>query len=1057
MSFTVYKSSAGSGKTFMLVKEYLKIILHRPQDFKHILAITFTNKAAAEMKSRIINALHDLSAVHSEVNGAETLLRLLVKETNLSEQIIKERASIALKLILHNYSDFAVSTIDSFYHGIVRSFAKDLHIPVNFEIELDSMVLLNQAVDILISRVGSDEVLTEILVRFIESKAEDSKGLDIEKNILNTGSYIFKEESIEPLEKLRNLSLKDLNSITQKVFSQISIHENAIAHIASQAIQMIDVNNISHDAFYNKSNGLYNYFMKIKKGNLNGIYNKTIDKGVQTDKWTNSETSIQDKTAIDSIKGNLLQYYTDIQNYANNNLKHFELLKLMAKNAYPLSVINELARIIEEIKTENNLLHISEFNKKIADIIMNEPVPFIYERIGAKFKHYMVDEFQDTSILQWTNLLPLIENALSESGFTMIVGDGKQAIYRWRDGEVEQFMSLPNVYAKVKKPFHYDKEQTLTQYYNPQKLIENFRSRIEIVNFNNSFFTFAKSFIDDKFRIIYDDVEQKPQLNKEGGLVSINFLEQEELHEQMLAETKNLISEMTLNEGINPGNIAVLCRTNEKANAIARHLMENGINVVSNESLLLKNSPLVSFMTATIEYIENTENVIALSCMFNFLIKSNKIENYSFHEIITGIKTGKRTSYSYFNEFFNGFSVPELQNLPVYELCETLIRIFNLNDKPNPYLQFFLDEVLQFSIGKYNSLKDFLDYWDENCYKFSVVIPVSEDAVKIMSIHKSKGLQFPIVIYPFAKDSKKITNKDNIWIEESFPQFPELPASLLPMQKDLEATIYKDLYETEKNKSRLDLLNLMYVALTRAEERLYVLTEKPSEDKNNFNIHYLLMNYLKSVNLWKEDSSLYKFGEIPATINNKPLTNNSAIDKKLIFDSLISSPWQKKIVLTYNATTLWDIENPDQRFRYGNLIHLAMSLIASKEDIDKALNKMHLEGLIEKDEIQNLKIRMEKIVFSSELKNCFEKNTRFYNEKELLDMDGHIYRPDRMVFFNNNSIIIDYKTGKPEEKHKEQIRKYADILHRTGVDNITNFLVYIDAHDGKEIEIIEVI
>ena len=491
MNFTVYKSSAGSGKTYTLVREYLKLVLTEPHKFRHILAITFTNKAANEMKQRIINSLKEISDF-SSFSGSiavKFMLPELEKETGLDRNSISENAGKVLELILHNYSDFAICTIDSFVHRIIRSFAFDLHLPLNFEVEVDTDDLIAKVIDILISNVGTDEKLTRMLINFTQSKTDDEKSWHIENDLTEIAKILTKEDGQIHIEKLKKLNLDDFSQINRQVNTIIRRFENTLTDYAKDADNLIKSKGIPHQAFYRGSSGICKYFEYLVNKRFDKVLpNSYVIKTIEEDKWYSGKANTNEKAAIDEIKENIRLAYERITEYIDKHYPKYVILNEIRKNLYPVAVLNEIEKVMDDYKSENNIVLISEFNKRIADIVLSEPVPFIYERLGEKYKHFLIDEFQDTSVLQWLNLLPLIDNSLSEGNFNMVVGDGKQAIYRWRSGEVEQFAKLPKIYKKKDDPVLIQREQSLERNYQPEVLEHNYRSKAEIVNFNNDFF-----------------------------------------------------------------------------------------------------------------------------------------------------------------------------------------------------------------------------------------------------------------------------------------------------------------------------------------------------------------------------------------------------------------------------------------------------------------------------------------------------------------------------------------------------------------------------------------
>lgn len=444
MSFSVYKSSAGSGKTYTLVREYLKIILLSPKDFRRVLAITFTNKAANEMKHRILSSLTDIADFENKPErvAVKFMLPELIKETNLNKNDIALNAKKCLQLILHNYSDFGVSTIDSFVHKIIKTFAHDMHLPLNFEVEMDTDEMITKVVDILISNVGTDKALTDVLVNFTRLKTEGDKSWHIERDLAGISKELLTDEGQVHIDRLKELSLSDFAEIRKKLESSVHVFESKISDLGKKAFDLILGKSLDATAFYQGTRGIFNYFKNLAIRKFDKLEpNNYVKKTMEEDKWTSGKASASDFAAIDSIKAELIAKFREIEVLLEKEYPDYLVRNEVLKNLYPLALLNEIEKVLEEYKEDNEIVHISEFNKRIAEIVLKEPVPFIYERMGERYKHFMLDEFQDTSVLQWLNILPLLENSLAEDNFNMLVGDGKQAIYRWRGGEVEQFSS----------------------------------------------------------------------------------------------------------------------------------------------------------------------------------------------------------------------------------------------------------------------------------------------------------------------------------------------------------------------------------------------------------------------------------------------------------------------------------------------------------------------------------------------------------------------------------------------------------------------------------------
>ncbi|MBI2271679.1 MAG: UvrD-helicase domain-containing protein [Bacteroidetes bacterium] len=1042
MNFTVYKSSAGSGKTFTLVKEYLKLALtddqNPPQKYKHILAITFTNKAAAEMKERITRSLKELS--HPEENNT-TLLEIICEETGLDKSNIQSRAQNVLHTILHNYSDFAIGTIDSFVHRIVRTFAYDLQLPVNFEIEMDDNKLLLEVIDLLISKAGNDEHLTQALVEFTETKTEDEKSWHIERDLFGFSKNLLTEEGIVHLERLKKINTAGFLSIRKSLNETIKKFESTVKKAAGEAYQAIQQQGLEHSSFYQGKNGISKFFANICDENFDKLEpNSYVVKTIREDKWFSEKTSAEDKGKIENIKSKLSESFHFIRDIVEKQQSLYCLLKLINKNIYSLAVLNEIEKLLTEIKKQNNILHISEFNKIISNIVLNQPVPFIYERIGEKYNHYLVDEFQDTSVLQWQNLLPLIENSLSEGHLSMLVGDGKQAIYRWRGGEVEQFAQLPDIFIKEKNEFVLEREQTLKLNYNEKQLNKNYRSKKEIIDFNNSMFSVLAGKLSDAYATIYQGHAQQSDPDNTGGYVSINFVkgEGDEAEQQTLEQVYNNIINLQ-KEKFKLSDIAVLCRTNKTGNTIAEYLTAKGIGVLSADSLLLKNSKKVRFIGSVFRYINQPYNEITRVEILQYLVENGLIDQ-DLHTVIALLKNKHAWEFDALLKQ-NGFEFNQqhLIKLPLYELVEQVAGIFKLAAGADAFVRFFMDEVLGYTIKNNNSLPGFIEWWETRKENASMNVPDGTNAVNIMTIHRSKGLEFPAVILPFA--TWKISDgKKNLWVDLKHNEVPQLESALLPATKELQKTTYSDLYEEEKNKSRLDNINLLYVAFTRPEERLYIITGEPSKTPDNLgNVSDIFCFYLRSLQLWNDAQQHYGFG------NSMPHIHKNTQSKKTVKQTdFISSDWRSILKIRANAPEVWNTDNVTSKKDFGLIVHAILAKVKSAEDLTPTLTQYLNEGVIDLQEKKILFQKLNNIIEHPQLKPLYAAGNTIKTEADIILPTGETYRPDRVVINRDSTVLIDYKTGTKQDKHIKQIKKYAELLSQMGYTNIRQYLVYID-------------
>lgn len=516
--FTIYNASAGSGKTFALVKAYLKKILSHAQPgyYKHLLAITFTNKAVAEMKTRIINTLVGFSS--EEVpQTAQKMLDLLVAETSISEETIRSRSRVILKHLLHNYAQFSVETIDHFNHRLIRTFARDLNLSSHFEVSLDLKELISQAVDQLIDKAGQESEITKILLEFALQKTDDDKSWDIAIDLKKTASLLGNENDAEYLAQLKDQSLSNFMGLRKKLRSQAAAIEKEIALLATEVLDLLAVNEIPLEVFSRMT--LPNHFLKLKDGNYL-VYENKLQQYLETggNALYKKDTPEAIAGTIDELTPHLLKCYVTLK----AKVSRLKLLENILKNLVPLALVNLVNQELEAIKEADNILPINEFNALIHEQIKDQPAPFIYERLGDRYRDFFIDEFQDTSGLQWNNLIPLIDNAISqahegeEPGSLLLVGDAKQSIYRWRGGWPEQFMDL---YGGG-NPFALSEEKKI------ESLETNYRSCREIIEFNNDFFSFVSEFFGDAdHENLYKIGNQQKNPGKKGGYVRIEFVD----------------------------------------------------------------------------------------------------------------------------------------------------------------------------------------------------------------------------------------------------------------------------------------------------------------------------------------------------------------------------------------------------------------------------------------------------------------------------------------------------------------------------------------------------
>ncbi len=1027
-TFQVYNASAGSGKTFTLIKEYLKILLASEDifTFQKVLAITFTNKAASEMKERVLKNLRDFSEKKQNV-----LFNALLEETTVDAETLQKRSSKVLTAILQNYSAFYITTIDSFTYRIVKSFAFDLGLSQNFEVEMDAQELLNEAVEVLISKIGTDKELTQVLIDYSLEKTDDDKSWDISRDLSEFSRILLNEEDTLHFRKLANKSVSDFKQLQKR----LSRHQKEVVlqmkEIGAEALEIINAADLEFGDFYRSM--LPNHFVALSKKPEKAKFfdTSTLKARIEEQQLYAKSKSDTIKTTIEGILPELLSLYETSEALYRSSLQN----RLVLKSIIPLAVLNHINQELTAIKEDNNLRLNAEFNQLISDNIQDQPAPFIYERIGQKFMHYFIDEMQDTSVLQWKNLIPLIDNSLSQENTSLLlVGDGKQAIYRWRGGKAEQFIGLGSDETNSDNPFFIDKKV--------KELETNYRSFSEIVKFNNSFFQHTSHFLQNSsYKELFLEKSYQQENENKGGYVSISFLEKliDKEEDDLKYPKKVLETLQQLDPKFALGDVCVLVRKRNEGVAVANYLSENGIDIVSSETLLLNNSSKVNFIINFLSVLlhpNDKENLLeALHFLYDHLKivtpKHTFFEEYVHLNLFEFVESLKNYDCN--------FDLLEFHQLPFYEKVEQIIRSFHLLKTSDAYVQFFLDEVLN-QQNKETSIQDFLDFWDAKKDKLSIVSSENAKAVKIMTIHKSKGLEFPIVIFPCDLDIY-YEMKPKVWLNTDTEDFSKLMVSLNKEVQYL-SNEGKEAYNKRREELELDNFNLLYVTLTRAIEQLYVITEKKLSkgvEKTNY-YSGVLISFLRAQGLWNEDENEYTFGK------KERLSTPEIQDKVLLEqESLISTPWKDhNIRLLASSSKLWGTSRGEAR-EYGDLIHELMSHIIVKDDVEDLLERYLQSGQIPLEELSKIKKIVTDIVHHEKLSHYFSENVTVYNEREIVNKSNQILIPDRLVFENGKEVtIIDYKTGQPSKQHHEQLKNYENVL--TSLDFLVakKVLIYIN-------------
>jgi ATP-dependent exoDNAse (exonuclease V) beta subunit len=1016
MSLEVYRSSAGSGKTTTLVRKYLSVVLasENPEAFRQVLAITFTNKAAGEMKERVLQALSELS--HPESHPKASILQWaedFCEEQELDMNALKVRAAATLSRILHRYSDFSVSTIDKFSHRIIRQFAFDLGVSSDFKVELDTGRLIEDAVQALIERTGSEHVLTRFLVSFIINKAEDEKGWNIERDIAQLGFKLFDEASVEPLKRLRSIDLEQFLKVRNEMAASVEKFIHKLTEGADEVLALVSAHGLGAEDFsYGEKSGFVKQLRKISNGDLSPLPGNAFAKYAAGEGFFKKEQMKMERFSslvpifAESAQGLLKAYEAGADEFVR--------FSALLPRLFALGSLLELDKELRRIAHDENLIPISEFNRMISATVKDQPAPYIYERMGEKYQHIFIDEFQDTSRMQWQNLVPLVDHILSSGGSALLVGDAKQSIYRWRGGEAQQFQILPDVPGhdriSQERSLHFRSHFTL------KSLDDNYRSAPEIVNFNNIFFEHIKQSHIFPGMEVYSDVEQNPKSRIASGAVWLHPMHEardlnaDESSEKVLEAILDFVNITRAEHETMLREITILTRKRSEGSVIASYLLSHGIPVISPESILINRSHKVNSLVAGLQHLSQADDgPAALTWMYSS----------ETHPVIASHLPEEGP------EFYELKSLYYKSDSPL-AVVHALCKFRGWSPADDIFLQFFFDRIADYEMNSLApSCSDFIVWWLENESKFNVILPDGMDAVQIMTIHKSKGLQFPVVIFPFVDFSTKLMPDTVFWVPLEAEKNHGLSAGLVSSSAKTEE--FSALIEEEENNNLMDSLNLLYVAFTRACNHLALIPSYPNRGKSSKISSWIDSFVAAHASEQEPFGDWLVFGHADAALREEVEAVSSTPQQDVLTYKLHSPVWAKP-EYSFNAYSMARTE--------GIQMHEQLAILA-------------LGGQISDPEVQRL---WQDISHHPSLTEAFREGAKFFSERELSDDQGEILRPDLIIENKDVYYIIDYKTGHPEDIHPLQVREYIRALESAGHRVSAAWLVYI----GEGVEVVEV-
>ena len=1059
MSIQVYKASAGSGKTFTLTLEFFKIIFASPLEYKNVLAVTFTNKATGEMKSRIVRELNKLA--EGERSDYREELQQVLK---LTDEQVKMRAELLRTLVLHDYGRLSVTTIDKFFQRVIKSFTKELGIFPGYNVELDSDYVLMRAVDQVMQRMAEDRDLRVWITELMDISVEDARSWNVKDKIAALGKELFGERyMLFEQEVKQHFNDREFLRAYRKFLRQIvDRFEQQLKAFGESACRMMADNALQVPDFKGGSRSFMNYFLKLRDGNLDKVSDTARVAVDDVEAWVTKKTDAAVRSRVEAVFPELNACLKDSIAYYDEHLREYNSARLLSDNLYQLGILQDLYREIRGYCEENGLMLLSDTTRMLNVLISGNDTSFLFEKTGNFYKHVMIDEFQDTSAMQWANFRPLVVNTLSEGGKAMVVGDVKQSIYRWRNGD---WGLLANGVEREFSSWGVDNVL----------LKKNWRSCREIVTFNNLFFDQAAI----QLRELYDEDcgeenpyspsiteayrEQGQQVQKQReGYVEIRFGEEKKEEgstENILQNVVDILQD-TLARGGKMKDCVILVRDGKEGGMVADFLMEYNktpglqqpIPFISNDSLFVSASPGVSFIVNVLRYLtepyDAVNRAVLLYNLQTFVREESGKE--SLNEVFKAAADPE--------QFLARVDIPLLRDAgkntsaSLFETVEQIIDVFGLKDKEEelPYLIAFQDIVFDYESSNTNSVAIFLEWWEKE--KSKKVLSTSEevDAVRILTIHKSKGLEFATVIIPFCDwDLDDTRHARRLWCVNQQEGFSDLGVAPLNYSSKLADSYFMDDYLEEHMKSYVDNLNLLYVALTRAERELYVLPYAPkiSKEGKPSNIGAFLFQVLERLGKderlqgWRPEEKLLVSG----TREPFPAREEKNEDTTLSLAAYPVYGLQDRVSVRYRYEDYTDPETAEHSaVDEGKLLHEIFRRLETFSDVDQAVDDMYRTGLITGDERVRYREQVRVYLKDGVPSEWFDGTYRVINERDILLPGADKARPDRVLVQGDKAIVVDYKFGRKEEKgYLRQVGYYCKLLRQMGYRQVEGYIWYV--------------
>lgn len=1041
---TIYKASAGSGKTFTLAVEYMKLVILNPQSYRNILAVTFTNKATEEMKIRILSQLYGIS---QDDGKSQTYKDKIIEETGLAEDIIKRNANIALRNLLHNYNYFRIETIDAFFQTVLRNLARELDLTANLKVGLNDYQVEEQAVDELIENLDSHDKILTWIIEYIDQNISDDKGWNVIGKIKKFGATIFKDFYKENSRQLNEVLNKEnfFNTYTRKLRSLKQESEEKLNHYAKLFFDVLDEKGLKVDDFSKGASGVCGYFIKLRDGKFSDkeLLTKTAVSGMEhPEEWVLKAEANSTNEKFIFVQTTLMPLLSKIEQERPQLVKIYKSAELTLRHLNQLRLLSSIERKVQELNIEANRFLLSDTQSLLHALIDDSDSPFIFEKIGSQLEHVMIDEFQDTSIVQWSNFKVLLLECMSHANAdNLIVGDVKQSIYRWRSGdwrllnEIEKEFPSPLLQLDI------------------QNLQINYRSQRNIIEFNNEFFSRASA---EESRVLgtdnpvdvlqmkraYADVCQEIPIKKAEGLVRIDLYNETDEILENLSTTINELRSL----GIGYDKMAILVRNNKDIQLLADHFSHNfpDIPLVSDEAFRLDASQAVCTLISALRFLIHPDNQLEKA----FLKKIGAKEDIFLHRDI-------------------------LMSMPLHSLAEQLLLTFNKKEfeQQGAYICAFFDQLNKFLQDNIPDIDTFLKEWDETiCQK--TILSGDVQGIRLLTIHKSKGLEFDNVFIPFC-DWRLEKSGTTIWCKPEEKPFDELP--LVPIDfssKQLMGSIYEKDYLHEHLQNMVDNMNLLYVAFTRASRNLFISGKRSTAATRSDIIEKVIEAVSVSLkeSMFKGDvkdkksSISFSYGTISMSKEEEKAETGNVFTQKpeiITVGKLENYDNHAEFRQSNKSKRFIEAEGDEEQNRFiklGNILHTVFSMIHTTDDITSVLRQLELEGILydEEQNAESLKKLLQKRLESPRIREWFSPKWQLFNECTILHVEPNTnevveHRPDRVMTDGKETIVVDFKFGNSRDEYRNQIMLYMRLLEDMGHKNVRGYLWFVYSNKIEEV------